>query len=146
MEREELIRVLRGFAEAFRISADAYSVTGNPPAGDMCRANAREAEKLVERIEAAEDSDGLKALKEIAAGPVDEPQIDLTGDYLTGLYCGLEDRDLVDDGYSACDYGFEEGKSRVVEWAQGIAQGAIEPAPQAEALPLQKSEKIPESA
>ncbi len=84
------------------------------------------------------------ALEEIAAGPVDEPQIDLTGDYLTGLHCGLEDQNI-DDRYDACDYGFWKGVERACEWAQGIAQGAIDAAPTPKQT-SQNSEKNPESA
>lgn len=66
----------------------------------------------------------LAACKAIAAGPAGEPQIELTGDYHTGLHCGLEDR-CNDDQYEACDYGFAEGVERVTEWAQGVVADAI---------------------
>ena len=75
------------------------------------RANAR-------LIAAAPDL--LAACEAIAAGPIDEPQIDLSGEWQTGLFCGLEDRSLQSDSYAACLYGFEAGVERVLEWAQGI--------------------------
>lgn len=60
------------------------------------------------------------ALQKILAGPVDEPSVDCTGEYETGLFCGLEDRDIY-YRYDACKYGFEAGVERALEWAQGIA-------------------------
>jgi hypothetical protein len=74
----------------------------------------------------------LEACNEISAGPVDEPQIELSGEYETGLFCGLEDRDLQGTGYEACRYGFEVGVERGLEWAQGIILAAV-----AEADPLE---------
>ena len=66
----------------------------------------------------------LAALQAILKGPIDEPQIDLSGEYETGLFCGLEDRDLQADAYGACRYGFEAGVERALEWAQSIAAEA----------------------
>lgn len=66
----------------------------------------------------------LAAYNAILAGPVDEPQIELTGEYHTGLHCGLEDRDI-SDRYDACDYGFEKGVERALEWAYGVVETAI---------------------
>lgn len=71
----------------------------------------------------------LGACKALAAGPVDEPQIDLVGDYQKGLFCGLEDRGEQSDGYAACLYGFNEGVERALEWAQGEVHDAIAEAP-----------------
>ncbi len=65
------------------------------------------------------------ALRAIKSGPTDEPQIDLTGDYEKGLFCGLEDVGLQGDGYGACRYGFEAGVERALEWAQGLATDAL---------------------
>lgn len=66
----------------------------------------------------------VAACKDIATGPIDEPQIDLTGEYHTGLHCGLEDRDIV-DRYDACDHGFEKGVERALEWAQGVVEAVL---------------------
>lgn len=65
------------------------------------------------------------ACRLIAAGPVDEPQLDLEGDWRKGLFCGLEDVDRQRDPYEACIYGFEKGVERVLEWAQRIVEDAI---------------------
>ena len=64
------------------------------------------------------------ALALLLAGPVNEPQINLVGEYQTGLFCGLEDRGLQGDPYEACLYGFEAGVEHTLEWAQGLAQDA----------------------
>lgn len=89
---------------------------GRAPRGDEMRAAARaELDEL--RAELAE----LKGKQsEILAGPTDEPQIELAGEWETGLFCGLEDQNLQSDAYGACRYGFEAGVERTLEWAQGI--------------------------
>lgn len=61
----------------------------------------------------------------ILAGPVDEPRVELTGEYQTGLYCGLEDCGAHEDGYAGCDYGFEQGVTRTLEWAQGVIAAVL---------------------
>lgn len=68
----------------------------------------------------ATEPDLTQLVRLLLAGPVDEPQIDLSADYQTGLFCGLEDRDLQYDPYKACLYGFEQGVERALEWAQGL--------------------------
>lgn len=70
---------------------------------------------------------------EILAGPIDEPQLELAGEWETGLFCGLEDQNLQSDPYGACRYGFEAGVERMLEWAQGIirAYENDSPAPKA---------------
>ena len=78
----------------------------------------------LQRLRASHDR-LLEAARLIAAGPVDEPQIDLVGDYQKGLFCGLEDVGLQGDGHKACLHGFEAGVERVLEWAQGIVHDAI---------------------
>lgn len=71
-----------------------------------------------------------KRLKEAAdkllEGPTDEPQIELTGEWESGLYCGLEDQGMQGDAYAACHYGFQEGVGRALEWAQGVIIEALE--------------------
>ncbi len=67
----------------------------------------------------------LKACKEIQEGPDEHcNEIHLTGDYQTGLFCGLKDRDIT-DRYDACMYGFNKAVERVLEWAQGIVEESI---------------------
>lgn len=97
----------------------------------ICPKDPAEAEANARLIAAAPSL--REACNSILAGPVDEPQIELSGEYETGLFCGLEDRGLQDTGYEACRYGFEQGVERGVEWAQGIAESALalaRPAPQ----------------
>ena len=76
----------------------------------------------IERIAAAleQREELLEARKLLLGGPVDEPQIELRGEWHQGLHCGLEDVGLQGDGYEACDYGFEAGVERALEWAQGL--------------------------
>lgn len=66
-----------------------------------------------------------KACSLIAAGPIDEPQIELTGDWEKGLFCGLEDREYHCDGYAGCVYGFEAAVERMQEWGQGVVEEAL---------------------
>lgn len=66
----------------------------------------------------------LAAYNAILAGPVDEPSIELTGEYHTGLHCGLEDRDIC-DRYDACDYGFGKGVERALEWAYSVVETGL---------------------
>ena len=80
---------------------------------------------MEDKAAARKVADALNALQAIAAGPQDEPQIELTGEYEKGLYCGLEDVGLQGDGYGACEHGFHAGVERALEWAQGIAKGAL---------------------
>lgn len=83
-------------------------------------------ETLQEKLDAvtAQRDTLLAALKEIEDGPTDEPQVENTGEWQTGVYCGLEDRDIR-DRYQACDYGFEKGAERAIEWAQNVVAAAI---------------------
>ncbi len=57
--------------------------------------------------------------------------IQAVGDWRTGMFCGLEDRDIR-DRYEACLYGYEKAIARVQEWIidgieQAIADAESEP-------------------
>lgn len=54
----------------------------------------------------------------------DAPAIDATGDFLLGLHCGVEDRDL-HDRYECAEYGHTVGVERSLEWASNEARAAI---------------------
>lgn len=70
----------------------------------------------------------LAACKDIEDGPDDNcAEIHLTDNYQQGLFCGLEDKDIV-DRYEACMYGFEKATERVIEWAQGMVEAAVKAA------------------
>jgi len=69
--------------------------------------------------------DLLAACKKIQDGPDHNcAEIHLTDNYQQGLFCGLEDRDIV-NRYDACMYGFEKAVERVTEWAKGMVDEAI---------------------
>ena len=61
------------------------------------------------RIEALE-----KALRESLQG-MDKPAVQASGEWQTGLFCGLEDRNIT-DRYEACMYGYEQALEKVQEW------------------------------
>ena len=64
-----------------------------------------------------------EALQRISDG-TDAPDIDLSGDWQTGLYCGVEDRDC-QDRYEGADYGYSQGVERTLEWAGNEADYAL---------------------
>jgi len=64
------------------------------------------------------------ALTRIATG-ADAPDIDVTGDWQRGLYCGVEDRDC-QDRYQGADYGHAVGVEKGLEWARNEARAALE--------------------
>lgn len=66
-----------------------------------------------------------EALTNIGAAK-DAPNLD--GDYLTGLRCGVEDRDIT-DRYDAAEYGFERASERFTEWATNEANAALASTP-----------------
>ncbi len=51
--------------------------------------------------------------------------IQATGEWQTGMFCGLEDRDIV-DRYDACMYGYEKALARVQEWIIDGLEQALE--------------------
>lgn len=66
----------------------------------------------------------LAALKRIAECE-DAPDIDASGDWQRGLYCGVEDRDCR-DRYEGADYGHAVGVEKGLEWASNEAKYALE--------------------
>ena len=65
----------------------------------------------------------LVALHRIAEC-VDAPDIDATGEWQTGLHCGVEDRDC-QDRYQGADYGHAVGVEKALEWASNEAKHAL---------------------
>lgn len=55
----------------------------------------------------------------------DAPDIDATGEWQTGLHCGVEDRDC-QDRYQGADYGHTVGVEKALEWASNEAKHALE--------------------
>ena len=55
----------------------------------------------------------------------DAPDIDATGEWQTGLHCGVEDRDC-QDRYQGADYGHTVGVEKGLEWASNKAKHALE--------------------
>jgi hypothetical protein len=55
----------------------------------------------------------------------DAPDIDATGEWQTGLHCGVEDRDC-QDRYQGADYGHAVGVEKGLEWASNEAKHALE--------------------
>jgi len=67
------------------------------------------AEEIASRIEELEKTlrDALEAM--------DKPAVQATGDWQTGMFCGLEDKNIT-DRYEACIYGYEQALEKVQEW------------------------------
>jgi hypothetical protein len=54
----------------------------------------------------------------------DAPAIDATGEWQTGLHCGVEDRDCR-DRYDGAEYGHTVGVEKALEWASNAARAAL---------------------
>ena len=52
------------------------------------------------------------------------PDIDATGEWQTGLHCGVEDRDCR-DRYEGADYGHTVGVEKALEWASNEAKHVL---------------------
>ena len=55
----------------------------------------------------------------------DAPDIAATGEWQTGLHCGVEDRGC-QDRYEGADYGHTVGVEKALEWASNEAKSALE--------------------
>jgi hypothetical protein len=62
----------------------------------------------------------VEALTRIA-GCVNAPDIDATGDWQKGLYCGVEDRNCR-DRYDGADFGHVVGVEKALEWSSNEAK------------------------
>ena len=60
--------------------------------------------------------EACKALNDVESWN-QEDSLGNAGDWAKGLHCGLEDRDI-HDRYDACDYGFDAGVERALEFVQ----------------------------
>ncbi len=56
----------------------------------------------------------VEALK-VPVADMECPAVESSGEWHTGLHCGLEDRDI-GDRYQSCDYGYGQALDRVSEW------------------------------
>lgn len=93
------------------------------------------------------DADLLAAAKVVMSGPPqDDPAVNNTGAYHTGLHCGVEDRDLQGRGYDAADYGFERGVERAFEWVHNTLRTAIASSPPSEGKPTTEETEARASA
>lgn len=55
---------------------------------------------------------------------MDDSPVQACGEWQTGLFCGLEDRNIT-DRYDACMYGYEKALERVQEWIIDEIEAAI---------------------
>jgi len=72
----------------------------------------------------AENKDLKAALEEMTKN-MQHDAVQGRGEWETGMYCGLEDRGIM-DRYEACRYGHDEALNKVEEWVIGIAKQALE--------------------
>lgn len=66
-----------------------------------------------------EKAELVTAVQTLHAGPTEQPYTGLTGEWLTGFYCGLEDVGAVGDSYQCGTIGYEVGCERMQEWIDG---------------------------
>lgn len=78
--------------------------------------------------EAANEIERMRAALYRISKCEDAPEIDATGEWQFGLYCGVEDR-ACRDRYDGADYGHAVGVEKGLEWAMNEAKAALEPAP-----------------
>lgn len=69
--------------------------------------------------EAAIRSDERRLLMQALDTTATGDEMNNTGKWRVGLHCGLEDRNIT-NRYQACDYGFDAGADRALEWAKDI--------------------------
>ncbi len=65
----------------------------------------------------------LEVLRSALEAMESEP-VQCGGDWIIGMFCGLEDRDIT-DRYDACRYGYEKALEKVQEWVVGSFEAAI---------------------
>lgn len=78
--------------------------------------------------EAADEIERLRAALYRISKCEDAPEIDATGEWQFGLYCGVEDR-FCRDRYDGADFGHVVGVEKALEWAMSEAKAALEQAP-----------------
>ena len=61
---------------------------------------------------------------EAALKSMEDPPVQCTGEWETGLFCGLEDRDIT-DRYDACRHGYDMALEKVREWMLEMLEDAI---------------------
>lgn len=70
--------------------------------------------KMVQKKTAARIEELEKAIEE-SRDTIETDAVQGTGEWQTGMFCGLEDRNIT-DRYDACQYGYEAALDRVREW------------------------------
>lgn len=90
---------------------------------DKCRVEKQAIIRSAFAAQTAELERLRAALNRIAACE-DAPQIDATGEWKKGLYCGVEDRDCR-DRYDGADFGHAVGVEKALEWASNEAKHAL---------------------
>ena len=119
--REQIVNSIAAWTMFYDV---ALSIQAREALIDMLAAEA-ECARLREALEGA--------LKDIADGP--QP----IEDYMTGIRCGLEDRDLQHAGeYAAAEYGYERGPEiteTLLDWCADIAQRALKIAAPQDSVP-----------
>ena len=74
-----------------------------------------------------EERDGLKAALDLLVSEDainGEETLQNVGDWQRGRHCGIEDRGIT-DRYEACDYGFDCGVERALEWVGSVVAAAL---------------------
>lgn len=85
--------------------------------------------RLSERDALAAEVERLRAMLDRIHNLDDFPE--LTSGMRSGLFCGVEDRNLT-DRYEGAKYGWDDAAERCAEWAKSMS--ALAPAPQAQGL------------
>ncbi|KKM82687.1 hypothetical protein LCGC14_1317040 [marine sediment metagenome] len=111
MEKEDFpIAQIRGWGHLQYLGEDKAIEIQEANAEHLVKCwNAFEEGGLVEKLVGALEG-ALKAME--------EPAVQATGEWETGIFCGLEDRDIT-DRYEACMYGYERALEKVREWVLG---------------------------
>ncbi len=65
----------------------------------------------------------LKACKK-AVENMEQDAVQANGEWQTGMFCGLEDRNIT-DRYDACMYGYNNALKKVQEWVIGAIEEGI---------------------
>lgn len=126
-ERDQLKADLAASREQMKVNGDNYIRMSEQCGKEIVRAE--ELQKFWDQARenwqiALNQRDGYRmALQRIADGK-DAPPIDAEGECLTGLKCGVEDRDC-QDRYQGAEYGYAQGSEQMLEWAVNEARAAL---------------------
>jgi|GEM_PF-7046689 len=95
------------------------------PNEEIIKYLANENEEILIRLDRAEASkaDLLKGLEQ-ALKDMENEAVQCSGEWEKGLFCGLEDRNII-DRYDACMFGYEAALKKVQEWVLCGFEAAI---------------------